>query len=110
MKLGRMYNQEDYEEAITVVGLYHEERQREIEYKKDLDEAQSKKDKGKGKEISKPKSSSHRGDQKKPYDKEQKKTQFSDTSKSKEKDEPKRMHHNKEKAWIGILALLQEKR
>jgi hypothetical protein len=63
----------------------HEEREREIEHEKKLDEAQSKKDEGKGKEISKPGSSSHRGDRKKPYDKGQKKTPFSDTSKSKEK-------------------------
>jgi hypothetical protein len=110
MKLGRTYDEEDYEEAITVVSLRHEERQREIEHEKNLDEARSKKDKGKGKEISKPESSSHRGDRKKPYDKGQKKTRFSNTSKSKEKDEPKRTHHNKEEALKGIPASLQEKR
>jgi hypothetical protein len=32
-----------------------------------------------------------------------------DTSKSKDKDEPKQMHHIKEEAMKGILALLQEK-
>jgi hypothetical protein len=39
MKLGVTYDVKDYEEAITVVGLYHEDRQREIEHKKKLDEA-----------------------------------------------------------------------
>jgi hypothetical protein len=74
MKLGRTYDEEDYEEAITVVSLCHEERQREIEHEKKLDEAWSKKDKGKGKDSSKPESSNHKGDRKKLYDKEQKKT------------------------------------
>jgi hypothetical protein len=60
--LGRTYDEEDYEEAITVVGLCHEERQREIEHEKKLDEAQSKIDKGKGKDSSKPESSNHKGD------------------------------------------------
>jgi hypothetical protein len=69
MKLGRIYNEEDYEEAIMVVSLWHEERQREIEYKKKLDKAWSKKDKCKGKDSSKPKSLNHKGDRKKPYDK-----------------------------------------
>jgi hypothetical protein len=86
MKFGRKYDKEDYKEAITVVDLCHEERQREIENEKKLDEARSKKDKDKGKEISKPKSSSHRGNRKKPYDNRQKKSKFSNTSKSEEKD------------------------
>jgi hypothetical protein len=46
MILSRTYNEEDYEQAITVVGLCHEERQRKIEHEKKLDEAWSKKDKG----------------------------------------------------------------
>jgi Mg-chelatase subunit ChlI len=98
MNLGRTYNEEDYEEAITVVGLCHEERRREIEHEKKLDEAWSKTDKGKGKNSSKPESSNHKGDSKKPYDKGQKKIQFSDPFKSKDKDELKWTHHNKEKA------------
>jgi hypothetical protein len=89
MQLCRTYDKDDYEEAIIVVGSRHEERQKEIDHEKKLDEVQSKKDNGKGKDISKPKSSSHRGDQKNPYDKEQKKTQVCDTSKSKDKDELK---------------------
>jgi hypothetical protein len=68
MKLARTYDKKDYKEAIMVVSLHHEERQRKIDHEKKLDETQSKKDKGKGKEISKPESSSHREDQKKPYD------------------------------------------
>jgi hypothetical protein len=95
MKLGRTYDEEDYEEAIMVVSLHHKEWQREIEHKKKLDKARSKKDKGKGKDSSKPKSSNHKGDRKKHHDKRQKKTQFCDTSKSKDKDELKRIHHNK---------------
>jgi glyoxylate carboligase len=47
MKLGRTYDEEDYEEAITVVGLRHEERQREIEHEMKLDKARSKNDIGK---------------------------------------------------------------
>jgi hypothetical protein len=43
MKLGRAYDEEDYAKAITLVGLHHEERQREIEHEKMLDEAWSKK-------------------------------------------------------------------
>jgi hypothetical protein len=109
MKLGRTYDKEDYEEAITVVGLYHEKWQREIEHEKKLDEAGSKKDKGKGKDSSKPKSLNHKGDRKKPYDTVQKKTRFSDTSKSKDKDEPKRTHHNKEEALKAIPAWLLDK-
>jgi hypothetical protein len=69
MKVGRTYDKENYEEAIMVVGLRHEERQREIEYEKKLDETWSKKDRCKGKEISKPESSSYRGNRKKSYDK-----------------------------------------
>jgi hypothetical protein len=109
MKLCSTYDQEDYEGTIMVVSLGHEEKQREIEHKKNLDEAQSKKDKGKQKEISTPESSSHRGDRKTYCDKGQKKPQFSDTSKSKEMDDPKQMHHNIEEALKGIQAFLQEK-
>jgi hypothetical protein len=64
-----MYDEEYDEEAIIVVGLRHQQTQRKINYEKKLDEMQSKKDKGKGKEISTPKSSCHRGDRKKPYNK-----------------------------------------
>jgi hypothetical protein len=46
-------------------------RQRKIEHKKKLDEARSKKDKGKGKEFSQPESSSYKGDKKKFFDKGQ---------------------------------------
>jgi hypothetical protein len=88
MKLSRTYDEKDYEEAIIVVGFLHKERQMEIKQEKKLDKTRSKKDKGKRKEISKPKSSSDTGDWKKLYDKEQKKTRYSDISKSKEKDEP----------------------
>jgi hypothetical protein len=109
MKLGRTYDEVDYEEDITVVSLCHEERQREIEHEKKLDEAQSKKDKGKGKDSSKPESSNHKGDRKKQYDKEQKKTRFSDTSKSKNKDQLKWTDHNKEEALKSISASLQQK-
>jgi hypothetical protein len=69
MKLGRTYDEEDYEEAITVVGLCHEERHREIEHEKKIDEARSNKDKGKGKDSSKLESLNHNGNRKKPYDK-----------------------------------------
>jgi hypothetical protein len=110
MKLGRTYDKEDYEEAIMMVGLDHEETQREIEYEKKLDQAQSKKAKGKGKNSSKPESLNHKGDRTEPYKKGQKKTQYSNTSKSKDKDKPKRMHHIKEEALKDIPALLQEKR
>jgi hypothetical protein len=58
-------------------------------YKKKLDKAQSMKDKGKGMDSSKPESSNHKDDRMKPYDKEQKKTRFSNTSKSKHKDKLK---------------------
>jgi hypothetical protein len=109
IKLGRTDDKEDYEDAIIVVGLYHEERQREIEHEKKLDKARSKKDKGKGKNFSKHKSSNHKGDRKKPYDNRQNNTQFFDTSKSKDKDEPKRLHHIKEKALKGVPATLQYK-
>jgi hypothetical protein len=84
MKLGRTYGEEDYKKAIIVVSLRHEECQREIQHEMKLDEVWNKKGKGKENEISKPVTSSHRGDRKKPYDKRQKKTRFSDTSKSKE--------------------------
>jgi N-acetylmuramoyl-L-alanine amidase CwlA len=93
-----------------VVGIGHEERQREIEDEKKLDEAQSKKPKGKGKDSSKPESSNHKGDRKKPYDQGQKMTQFSNTSNSKDKGEPKRTHYNQEEALKYIPASLQEKR
>jgi hypothetical protein len=92
-----------------VVGLCHEERQREIEYEKKLDKARSKTDKDKGKDSSKPESSNHKGHRKKLYDKGQKKTEFSDTTKSKDKDKPKYTYHNKEEAVKDILALLHEK-
>jgi hypothetical protein len=91
-----------------VVGLRHEERQREIEYEKKPDEARSKKYKSKGKDSSKSESSNHKSDRKKSDDKGQKKTWISDTSKSKAKDELKRKHHNKEKALKDILTLLQK--
>jgi uncharacterized cupredoxin-like copper-binding protein len=71
MKLGRTYDKEDYEEAITMVSLCHEEIQREIEHEMKLDEAWSKQDKGKGKNSSKPESSNHKHDSKKIYDKVQ---------------------------------------
>jgi hypothetical protein len=105
-KLGRTYNKEDYEKAIMVVGLRHEESQREIEHKKKYDEARSKNNKGKGKYYSKPESSNHKDDRKKLEDKRQTKTWLSNTSKLKDKDEPKQMYHNKEKALKGILASL----
>jgi hypothetical protein len=109
MKLGRIYDEEDYEEAIMVIGLCHVERQRAIEYEKKLDEAWSKKDKGKRKDSSMPKFSNHKGDRKKADYKEQQKTRFFYTSKSKDKDKPKRMHYNKEEALNSIPASLQEK-
>jgi hypothetical protein len=45
MKLGRTYDEEDFEESITGVGLHSGQMQREIEYETTLDEAQSKTDK-----------------------------------------------------------------
>jgi hypothetical protein len=39
MKLRRMDDVEDYEEAIIVVSLHHEERQTEIKHEKKLDNA-----------------------------------------------------------------------
>jgi hypothetical protein len=69
MKLGRTFDKEDYEEAITVVSLRYEEQQREIEHEKKLDEAQSKIEKGKRQDSSKPESSNHKDDRNKPYDK-----------------------------------------
>jgi hypothetical protein len=39
MKLGRTYDYEDYDEAITVVSPRHEERLREIEHKMRIDKA-----------------------------------------------------------------------
>jgi hypothetical protein len=107
MKFSRMYDEEDYKEPIIVVSLLHKERQREIDHEKNFDVAQSRKNKGNGIEISKPKSSSYRGNRKKPYDKRQQKRRFSDTSKSKEKNGPKRIYHNKEKALKGVPASLQ---
>jgi hypothetical protein len=96
--------------AITVVGLRHEKRHREIEHEKKLDEAQSKKDKGKGKDSSKPESSNHKGGRKTGHDKQQKTTGFSNSSKSKDKDVPKRTHHNTEEALKGMRASLHKKR
>jgi hypothetical protein len=72
-----------------VGGLRHEERESEIEHEKKLDKAWSTKAKGKGKCSSKPKSSNHKGDRKNPYYKRQKKTWFSDTSQSKDKNKLK---------------------
>jgi hypothetical protein len=89
IKLGRTYDEDDYEEAIMVVGNRHEERQREIEHEKKLDESWSKNDQGRGQDSSKPESSNYKGNRKKPYDNGQKNTRFSDTSKSKDKDQPK---------------------
>jgi hypothetical protein len=60
-----------------------------IVHEKKLDKALSKKDKGKRKDSSNPECWNHKGDRKKPYDKGQRTTWFSDTSKSKDKDEPK---------------------
>jgi hypothetical protein len=99
MKLGSTYDEEDYEEPITVGRRRHEKK---------LDQAWSEKDKSKRKTISNPESSSQRGDRNKPYDIERNTTRFSDTSKSKEKDETKRMHLNKEEALKGIPVSLQE--
>jgi hypothetical protein len=82
MKLGRTYDEDDYKEAIIVIGLRNEKCEMEMEHEKNIDETPSKKDKAKGKEISKPEFSSHRGNQMMPYDKRQLKTWFSDTSKS----------------------------
>jgi hypothetical protein len=53
MKLGRTYNDEDYEEALIVIGLPHEERQREIEHKNKLNEGRRKTDTDMGKHCSK---------------------------------------------------------
>jgi hypothetical protein len=86
MKLGKTYDQEDYDKAITVVGLHHEEREREIEHQKKLKVAWSKSDTHRGKDSSKPEFSNHKGYRQNPYDKGKKKTQFSDTSKSIDKD------------------------
>jgi hypothetical protein len=72
-----------------VVGLRHKERQTEIEHGMKLHEARCKKDNGKTKEMSKPESSSQRGDQKKLDNKGQMKTWFSETSTSKEKAKTK---------------------
>jgi hypothetical protein len=62
MKLGRTYDEEDYEEAIMVKSVWHEENQREIEHEKKLDEVLCMRHKGKGKNSSKPESSNHKGD------------------------------------------------
>jgi hypothetical protein len=106
MKFGRTYDNEDYEKAITMVSHRHQERQRKIKHEKKLGEACSKKVKGKGKDSSKPEFSNHKGDRKRPYDKGQKNTRLSDTSKSKDKDERKQMPHNKKEALKDILASL----
>jgi hypothetical protein len=71
---GRTSDKEVYEEAITVIGLHHWERFREIEHKKKLDKAHSMKYKGMGKEFSKSESSNHNANRQKPYDKLEKKT------------------------------------
>jgi hypothetical protein len=51
MNLGRTYNKEDYEKAITVIDLRYEDRQRKIEHEKNLDKARSKMGKDKGKRF-----------------------------------------------------------
>jgi hypothetical protein len=109
LKLGSTSIEEDYEELISEAGLRHEDRQREIEHKTKLDKAQSKKDQGNGKDSSNHESSNYRGDRKKPYDNGQKKTRFSNTSKSKDKEEPKRTHHNKGAGLKSRLASFQAK-
>jgi hypothetical protein len=109
MKLGRTYDKEEYEEAIIVVSLCYEESLREIEYEKKLDEAWSKTDKGKGMDSCQPQSSNHKGNRKKLYDKGYKKRCFSDTSKSKDKDEPERTSHNTEVALNDIPHWEEEK-
>jgi hypothetical protein len=60
MKLGRTSEDEDYGKVIMVVGLRHQDRQREIENEKKLDEARSKTHQGKGKTSSNPESSNHK--------------------------------------------------
>jgi hypothetical protein len=102
MKLGRTYDEEEYKEAIIVVGVYHEERQREIEHEKKLDKARSKNEKCKGKDSSKHESSNHKCDRKKPYDNGQKKIRLSDTSMSKDNNKPKRIYYNTDEALKGI--------
>jgi hypothetical protein len=42
MKLDRTYDEENYEEAIMVVGLNHKESLRDLDHEKTLDEAWSK--------------------------------------------------------------------
>jgi hypothetical protein len=69
MKLSRTYNEKDYKRVITVLGLHHEEWQKEIKHKKQLNKTPCKKEKAKGKELSKPKSSNQKRNQKKFYDK-----------------------------------------
>jgi hypothetical protein len=59
MKLGQTYDEEDYEYSITIVGLCHEKRQREIEHKKKLDNDHCMKGKGRKKDASKPNSANH---------------------------------------------------
>jgi hypothetical protein len=89
-----------------VVVLRHEERQREIRYQKKLNDPISKADKGNGKDISNPQSSSHRGNWTKPCDKGSKMIRFFDTSKSNESYELKRMHQKMDETLKGILASL----
>jgi hypothetical protein len=108
MKLGRTYDNQDCQEAIMVVAFCYEERQMKIEYEKKGYQAGNTLEKGKGKEISTPESSRHRGDRKDSYDMRQKKLRFSNTSKSKEKDKPMRTYHNKEDRLHGLLALVMK--
>jgi hypothetical protein len=61
---------------------------KEIEHKKKLDEAQSKKGKDKRQDSSKPESSNHKGDKRSLMIKDKRRHGFLDTSKSKDKDEP----------------------
>jgi hypothetical protein len=68
IKLGRTYDEGNYEGAIMVVSLCHEKRQSDIQHEKKLDEAQNMKVNSKRKVISNPESSSHNGGWKKPYD------------------------------------------
>jgi hypothetical protein len=62
--LVKIYDEDNYEEPIIMVGLRHEEGQKEIEHERKLDVDQSKKDNDKGKEPYKPESSNHKGDRK----------------------------------------------
>jgi hypothetical protein len=72
---------------------------------KELDKARSKIDKDIGKDSSKPKSSNHKGNREKLYDKRHKKTWFSDTSKFEDQDNPKWTHYDKEKSLDRCTSL-----